>query len=302
MSHLIGLLATSLVLGVIARRSGRFPEQTSLALNAFILNVSLPALVLRLVHQVSLAPELLAAATTPWLVFGGSWLFFRALGPRLGFAPGTVSALVLTGGLSNTAFVGLPMAEALLGREGLAVAVVVDQLGSFLLLATLATYVAARASAGGRPLRPAELVRKVVMFPPFLALVLGLALRPWAFPGWLETLLERLGSTLTPLTLFSVGFQLRLSGVLARKGALALGLGYKLALAPALVVLALWAVPGVAPIVREATVLQNAMAPMVSAAILASEHELDPELAALMVGVGIPLSFLTAPLWLALVR
>jgi predicted permease len=45
-------------------------------------------------------------------------------------------------------------------------------------------------------------------------------------------------------------------------------------------------------------VLQNAMAPMVSGAILASEHELDPELAALMVGFGIPLSFLTAMLWM----
>jgi predicted permease len=41
---------------------------------------------------------------------------------------------------------------------------------------------------------------------------------------------------------------------------------------------------------------------MVSGAILASEHELDPDLAALMVGLGIPLSFLTAPLWLWLVR
>jgi predicted permease len=58
----------------------------------------------------------------------------------------------------------------------------------------------------------------------------------------------------------------------------------------------------VAPVVREATVLQNAMAPMVSGAILASEHELDPDLAALMVGLGIPLSFLTAPLWLWWVR
>ncbi|HEX8433849.1 MAG TPA: AEC family transporter, partial [Archangium sp.] len=87
MSQLVGLLAASLVLGALARRSGRFPEQTSLVLNAFVLNVALPALVLRVVHTVSLAPELLAAAATPWLVFGGSWLLVRAVGPRLGCAP-----------------------------------------------------------------------------------------------------------------------------------------------------------------------------------------------------------------------
>jgi predicted permease len=302
MIPVISLLGVCLVLGVLARRSGRFPPQTAAVLNTFVLFVALPALITRVLHSLEFRSELLAAAATPWLVFLGALAFFRVLGPRLGLGQASVAALVLTAGLSNTAFVGLPMAEALLGREGLAVAVVVDQLGTFLVLATLATFVAARASAGGQRLRPVELLRKVVVFPPFLALVLGLVLRPWGFPGWLETLLERLGSTLTPLTLFSVGFQLRLSGVLARKGALALGLGYKLVLAPALVVLALWAVPQVAPIVREATVLQNAMAPMVTASILAAEHELDPELAALMVGMGIPLSFLTAPLWLSLVR
>lgn len=300
MSHLIGLLATSLVLGVIARRSGRFPEQTSLALNAFILNVALPALVLRMVHQVSLAPELLAAATTPWLVFGASWLFFRTLGPRLGFAPGTVAALVLTGGLCNTAFVGLPLIEGLLGLEGLKVAVVVDQLGSFLVLGTVATMFAAHATA--RDTRPAALLKKVLGFPPFIALVLALLSRPWAWPGWVDVVLGRLGDLLTPLALFSVGFQLRPSGVKGRLRALVLGLGYKLALAPLMVALVLRALPGISPLTFEVSVLQAAMAPMVTSAILAADHGLDPELSALMVGLGIPLSFATVPFALWLMR
>jgi predicted permease len=300
MIQVISLLGVCLALGVLARRSGRFPPQTAVVLNSFVIVVALPALVLRVVHRLEFRPGLVAAAVSPWVVFVGAMAFFRWLGPRLGLGRASVAALVLTGGLSNTAFVGLPMAEALLGRDGLAVAVVVDQLGSFLVLATLATIFAARAAAGDEKLSGAVLLRKVVLFPPFMALVLALVSHPWSFPGWLDTLLERLGSTLTPLTLFSVGFQLQLAGLRSRSGALALGLGYKLVLAPALVVLGLWALP-MAPIVREATVLQNAMAPMVSGAILAAEHELDPELSALMVGFGIPLSFLTVPLWLWLV-
>ncbi len=298
MSQLLGLLAASLLLGAIARRSGRFPEQTALALNAFILNVALPALVLRVVHGLSLSPELLAAAATPWLVFGLAWLFFRAVGPRLGFAPGTVAALVLTGGLSNTAFVGLPLIEGLLGPEALRVAVVVDQLGSFLALATVATLFAARTVA--KDLRPGALLKKVVGFPPFLALVAALLAHPWAWPVWLDVVLGRLGDLLTPLALFSVGFQLRPSGVKGRVGALALGLGYKLALAPLAVALVLLALPGIRPLTFEVSVLQAAMAPMVTGAILAADSGLDPELAALMVGLGIPLSFATVPcaLWL----
>ncbi|MGZ3460757.1 MAG: AEC family transporter, partial [Archangium sp.] len=298
MSQLVGLLAASLVLGVLARRSGRFPEQTALALNAYVLNVALPALVLRAVHRLTLVPELLAAAATPWLVFGGAWLLFRALGPRLGLAPGTVAALVLTGGLSNTSFVGLPLIEGLRGREGLQVAVVIDQLGSFLALGTVATLFAARAAAKDTRLLP--LLKRVGGFPPFLALGVAFLSHPWSWPAWVDVVLGRLGDLLTPLALFSVGFQLRLSGLRGRGRALSLGLVYKLALAPLAIALLLLAVPGMGRLTFEVTVLQAGMAPMVTAAILAADHGLDPELSALMVGLGIPLSFATVPLalWL----
>lgn len=300
MSQLLGLLAASLMLGAIARRSGRFPEQTALVLNAFVLNVALPALVLRAVHRLTLVPELLVAATTPWLVFGGAWLLFRALGPRLGFPPSTVAALVLTGGLSNTSFVGIPLIEGLRGQEGVRVAVVIDQLGSFPALATVATLFALRASA--QAARPGALLRKVLGFPPLVALAVALLTHPWHWPDWVDVVLGRLGDMLTPLALFSVGFQLRLSGLKGRGGPLALGLGYKLVLAPLAIALMMLAVPGVSRLTFEVTVLEAAMAPMVTAAILAADHGLDPELSALMVGLGIPLSFATVPLSLWLMR
>ena len=39
------------------------------------------------------------------------------------------------------------------------------------------------------------------------------------------------------------------------------------------------------------------MAPQIGAAIVALDHDLDPQLVTLMVGIGTPLSFLTLPLW-----
>ncbi|MEL0027587.1 MAG: AEC family transporter, partial [Perlucidibaca sp.] len=44
-------------------------------------------------------------------------------------------------------------------------------------------------------------------------------------------------------------------------------------------------------------VLQTAMAPMISAAILADQHGLEPDLANAILGTGILLSLLTVPLW-----
>jgi predicted permease len=45
------------------------------------------------------------------------------------------------------------------------------------------------------------------------------------------------------------------------------------------------------------TILESAMAPMIMAAVVADEFDLDRQLANLMVGVGIPLSLVTVPLW-----
>jgi predicted permease len=56
------------------------------------------------------------------------------------------------------------------------------------------------------------------------------------------------------------------------------------------------AAAGVGGLVLTVGVLQAAMAPMVSAAILADEYDLEPTLANTVLGAGIVLSLLTVPL------
>ena len=43
--------------------------------------------------------------------------------------------------------------------------------------------------------------------------------------------------------------------------------------------------------------MEAAMAPMITAVILASAYGLKPKLAGMMIGVGIPLSFATIAIW-----
>jgi predicted permease len=49
--------------------------------------------------------------------------------------------------------------------------------------------------------------------------------------------------------------------------------------------------------VLSVTVFEAAMGPMIGASIVAMDYELDPPLVTLMVGIGIPVSFLTLPAW-----
>ena len=65
----IVLLLACLVIGFALRRFGRVPENAHATLNAFIINVAFPALILTQVHNLHLKPDLLLSVMMPWLMF-----------------------------------------------------------------------------------------------------------------------------------------------------------------------------------------------------------------------------------------
>lgn len=287
------LLIVCLLLGVAAARLLRTPPQLAAALNWWVLTIALPALVLSVVPRVALTRDLWFLVVAMWLVFGASWLFFAGLGRLLHWPPARIGALILAGGLGNTAFVGYPMIEALHGEAGLALAVVADQVGCFMMLAVGGAIVTAKYS--GSRVSGADIARRVLLFPAFIALLVAIA--AGAAGGWhpsVESVLHRLGDTLVPLALFSVGLQVHASFAPGQVAAVALGLLYKLALAP-LLALGLGLAAGVGGLTLKIGVLQAAMAPMVSAAILAEQHDLEPRLAQQLLVAGIIVSLASVP-------
>ena len=77
--------------------------------------------------------------------------------------------------------------------------------------------------AAGPRVAGREMLRRVLTFPPVIALVLALLLRPLPFPQALDMALARIGDTLAPLALLSVGMQLRLDAIREHVPALVLG-------------------------------------------------------------------------------
>lgn len=294
MNNLLLLILCFLV-GMLLRRSRRMPDNAPQTLNSFIIHVSLPALTLLYIHNLKLSGDVLLVGAMAWLVFGLSFAFFRAVGRWLELPRATVGALILVGGLGNTSFFGLPMVEAFYGPSGLTTAIVADQLGSFFALSVLGITVAGIYSSG-RP-TAAQIVKRIALFPPFISLCVALLLIPVEYADWFTALLKRLGDTLAPLALLSVGLQLRLGHLAEHRRNLALGLGFKLILAPLAVFLFYVPLLGAHGQAIQVTLFEAAMPPMITAAIVASEHELDPELSTLMVAVGLILSFFTLSGW-----
>lgn len=55
----IAMLAVCLLVGMILRKTQRMPDNAHLSVNAFIIHVALPALILGRIHRLRLLPELL---------------------------------------------------------------------------------------------------------------------------------------------------------------------------------------------------------------------------------------------------
>ena len=288
------LLIACLLLGFLVARLGKPPATLAQGLNWWVINIAFSALVLSLVPKIAFDWHLWFLVVSMWFVFLGAWAFFTFIGKRCGWSLQLIGALTLVCGLGNTSFIGFPLIEAMRGVEGLKLALIGDQAGCFVALGVGGTIVAAVYS--GRSVAPMTVARRVLLFPPFASLLVGAAVG--AAGGWpdvLDAIFARLGATLVPLALFSVGLQFQLHLGRGQLAAIATGLSWKLLLAPVLV----WSAGvlcGIAGPVLTIAVLQSAMAPMISATILATQNDLEPQLANTILGMGILLAFVTVPI------
>ena len=291
-----GIIALCLLLGVVLRASRRLPPDAHLTLNAVIVNVALPALTFASVRKFTFDRSLAFAVAMPWVVFAVGLAFFLYVARKLEFDRATTGCLLMTGALGNTSFIGLPMIETFFGRDAMHIGLLIDQLGSYLILSTAG--LAAAASFAGRNASAADMARRILTFPPFQALLLTLATMQLALPPWVDGMLMRLGEAIPMLAMLSVGCQLRVDDLIGNRRALAVGLAFKLLLVPAFIAtLYLGLLPVGMRDTVNVTIFESAMAPMIGGAIVAAQYQLNAPLTGLMVGVGIPLSLVTVPAW-----
>ncbi len=289
------ITVTFLLIGMAVKRIPDFPRETGSVLNLFVIYISLPALVLLKIPELVLSKNVIVPALMPWamLLFSGALIVF--LSELLKWERATTGCLLLLVPLGNTSFLGIPMVKAFFGDQAIPYALLYDQLGSFLALATYGSLILAIYGTGNSKPSIESVVKKVMSFPPFIAFVCALVLRAFPYPSIVVSLLKILASTLVPIVMIAVGFQLTLQ--LDRKAFshLSIGLSIKLVAAPitALLFCKMFGLEGEAV---QVSVFEAGMPPMVSAGALAILADLSPALTAAFVGVGIFLSFATLPL------
>jgi len=291
------LIFICLLLGFFLQKVKDFPPYSYKTLNQFIIYVSLPALALFYIPKVEISSNLLYPLGIAWLGFLFSFVFFSILGKLFKWSKKLTGCLIIVAGLGNTSFVGFPVIEALYGQKGLETAIIVDQPGTFVVMATLGILTAAIFSKGKTDIK--AISAKILFFPPFIAFVIACLLTIFQldFPEKLQLVFQKLGNTVSPIALISVGLQLKIEKRSKHWNFLALGLFFKLIITPAIFFLLYRILLGGKSLIIDISILEAAMAPMITGAILASNYGLKPKLSTMMIGIGIPLSFVTLAFW-----
>nr|WP_321396057.1 AEC family transporter [uncultured Desulfobacter sp.] len=287
------LIGVFVGLGILLRRVEAFPKQTAQVLNMFALYIALPAIILLKAPQLEFSVNMIIPAIIPWTMLLLSVALIIFVGNRLRWSRETIIVLLLVVPIGNTSFMGVPMVSAFFGEIGIPFLIIYDQIGTMTIFAVFGSVILSMHRYGGK-VDIAGVIRRAVFFPPTSALIVGLLLRSWPYPDPMVRGLQTLAGMLTPLVMTAIGFQLRLRLSSTVLQPLGFGLAVKLAIAP-LVALIVCHLLGLNGLATDISVFEAGMPPMVTAGALAIAADIQPELAAALVSLGMALAFVTLP-------
>jgi len=244
------------VVGVVLRSAGVLSREDARPINAVIIYAGLPALIFHSVHGAQLRSDLFGVVVVAWLVFG--------------------AMLLLSWGASRLMRLPKPLAGGFI-------------LAFVLVGLLIAQHMGEHDEAAINPLK------ELVTFPAFIALVLALLLRTVAIPGPVSAGLELLGNMVAPLIMLSVGLSLRARTMGRAALPLAVLVGMRLLLAPAIAMLIGSAVLGSGDTLR-VVVLEAGMPAMMLSLVAGERFGLDTDFIASAIFLTTALSAVALPL------
>ena len=286
------LILVALFLGYSLKVAKILQQEASIALNKFVLYVSYPAIVLLQTPKINFSLELMIPAIIAWIVMAFSAGLILLLSRFFAFSKEVTGALLLVAILTNSSFLGIPLLNTYLPNDDfMPFLLVYDQLGTFLAFAIYGTFIVSLYTSKTK-VTFKLLTVKVLTFPPFLCLIIALFFVGVEFHPNITKVLEAFALTTVPVALVAAGLQLQLKLPKEDIKPFSVALFVKLIFAPivAIIICKIFAWDSLAATV---SILEAAMAPMITAGAIAAMAGLAPRLSSAIVGYGILISFAT---------
>lgn len=287
------LFFVCLLSGVFFRKTKVFSENLPLRLNKLLIYFFIPILTLLYLPELQFNVEHFWLMVTPWIVYIFGFLFFQAAHKISPIEKEVKAALIMTSGIGSISFVGFPIFELFYGQEGLSYGIILSLAGTFVVCNSIGVFTGFWYKHEKQNFY--KIVKGIVLFPPFLAMLFSLVL---SFLDYQHTpitkeVLTRLSSPFSILALFTIGLQIDTKGFRDNRKYFFLGQAYKLILAPLLIFLLFFILQIHHTLIAKICILGAGIGSMNTIAIVAAELKLKPKLALLMPGIGIPVSIIT---------
>jgi predicted permease len=270
--------------GKLLRHFGVFQKEQERVLINYVMHFSLPILAFKAGHQIKLGVEVIKVSGLAWVSIVLCMLVAYIIARLYKLSNKDLRTFLLVSSFGNTAFLGYPYAFSYFGQEGLQIAIIYDNLGSFLMVSFLGVMV-----ASGKPD-----LKEVLLFPPFLGLVFGFAFKGIPLHPSLDKALDFVAPSTLPVVLFALGLSISLNGIRDNLKFSLLAILVKVSVSVFAVSL-VGRFMELSPIAFKVSLLESAMPPMMFSAVLALRYNLNPNLAFASVGLGMVLSFLYVP-------
>ncbi|MGC8972274.1 MAG: AEC family transporter [bacterium] len=280
--------------GYIARILGLFKPQDVSILNKLVLYIFMPATVFYSIYNLNIDVSLLklplVGIIEVLLLLPLLMLITKKLESNLR------GAYILTALFGNTAFIGYPVSLLTYGNEGLARAIIYDQIGFTISLTTIGVWIA---NYFGRnsSFSLKESLLGIITYPPFPLLILAFILRALKIPlpDFSLKALSYLSNATVPVIMIAIGGLLQL-GFKVRYLKLALGtVFFKLILFPS-VGLLLGLIFKLDSLSLRVLIIESGVPVMMSSVVLGSEYGLDVEFILTVILITTVLVLISLPL------
>ncbi|KMQ69450.1 transporter [Chryseobacterium sp. FH2] len=294
------LIAVCIIAGMVFKATKSIHPDAHKGINTWILYLALPAVSFKYLPKVKWTSEMLFPIVATFLIAVFCFFFMMFYSKSNGYSKRSRSTLELSGGYSNTSFIGFPLISAFYGESLLSIAIICDQT-MFFALSTLGIIAAVKGGSRSGKVSAKFMVKRLITFPPLVGCVSALVLSQFIDFTLAEPFFDKLAATVSPLALFSVGLQLKFNGWKKLIPQMSASMLYKLVLAPA-IVLGLALLIGIKGNIAKITVFEAAMPTVVTASIIAEQFRLNTKLMNLIIGFSIIVGFFTSAMWYEIIE
>ncbi len=282
--------------GYVAKRVGVLKQKQSKMFLDFALLFALPCLIFENAYKLKFDIELLGVIALGLCSNIIATCIIVGLGRAFRFSKSTLVSMTLLTCFGNTLFVGIPIIAALYpDPQYMGEVICYDALATMLPILLFGSFIINLA----RPTKPSLIqnIKAIVVFPPFIALVLGLVCSFVSLPHFVFGPITLFGHSATSVALFAIGLSLGFSAIKNSYKSVTIVIAGKMLLAPLIFV-------GIAKLLRIESspslliaIFESAMPTMTLAGAMVMKAKLDSNLAVSAIAFGMLFSAISIPLW-----